>query len=52
MTENEVEAICRIWYGRKWDGPIKDAPGPKMKDVWRKFARQALEAIDNVRKTC
>ena len=46
---DEIEAVCRKWYGKKWDGDPKDQPGLKMKDVWRKFAREAVEAIDAVR---
>lgn len=46
---DEVEAVCRAWYGKKWDGDEKERPGEKMKDIWRKFAREAIAAIDRSR---
>jgi hypothetical protein len=50
MTADDIEAVCRKWYGKKWDAPdAKDRPGEKMKDVWRKFARDAVAAIDEIR---
>jgi hypothetical protein len=49
--DSEAEAVCRQWYGSKWDSADqRDRPGEKMKEVWRKFARQAIEAIDNARR--
>lgn len=48
---DEIEAVCRKWYGRKWDDPNpRERPGEKMKEVWRGFARKAVEAIDEVRR--
>lgn len=49
MTAVEIEAVCRAWYGKTWDGPLDKMPGPKMKDVWRDLARRAVVAIDQVR---
>ena len=51
MTEHDIEAVCRKWYGKKWDDPDpNNRPGEKMKDVWRNLARKAVEAIDEVRQ--
>jgi hypothetical protein len=36
-----IEAAASRMYGNKWNDP-KDAPGPRMKDVWRNYARNAL----------
>lgn len=45
-----IEAVCRKWYGKRWDDPDPDkSPGEKMKNVWRDYARKAIEAIDAVR---
>jgi hypothetical protein len=49
MTD-DIEAICRAWYGKKWDSPDPaERPGEKMKEVWRGYARKAVAAIDEVR---
>jgi hypothetical protein len=49
MTEQDVEAACRGMYGKTWDGPPDKMPGPQMKEVWRAYARRAIEAIDEHR---
>lgn len=50
MRPEEIEEVCRIWYGKKWDDPDpEERPGEKMKEVWRGYARKAVEAIDKVR---
>jgi hypothetical protein len=49
MTEQDVEAACRGMYGKTWDGPPDKKPGPQMKEVWRAYARRAIEAIDEHR---
>ncbi len=48
-TIEEIEAACRGMYGKNWDGPDDKMPGEKMKDVWRKYARLAIEAVDAIR---
>ena len=48
-TTEEIEAAAAAIYGSGWDDP-KNAPGPKMKEVWRRYARVAIEAADNARK--
>lgn len=49
MIENDpgfaelVEAGAAGMYGKKWNSPKDDErPGEKMKDVWRKYARDCL----------
>lgn len=50
MNNDEIETVCRIWYGSKWDtDDPKFKVGEKMKEVWRGYARKAIEAIDKVR---
>jgi hypothetical protein len=47
MTEDEIEAVCRVLYGDDWNGP--KAPGPQVKDAMRGDAQKIIEAIDEVR---
>lgn len=48
-TAAEIEAACRALYGKSWDGPEEKMPGEKMKEVWRKLARTAIDAADSLR---
>lgn len=41
-----VEIAARGMYGKHWDGPPEKMPGEAMKDVWRKYARDALAALE------
>ena len=46
----EVEAICTVWYGEKWNATDpKHRPPEKMKSMWRNFAKQAISTIDEIR---
>lgn len=47
MREEEIEAVCRYWYGENWDSP-EEQPGASVKNVWRRFARGAVSAIRRV----
>lgn len=50
LRPEEIEAVCRKWYGKRWDDPDQEKrPGEAMKEVWRGYARKAVEAIDEVR---
>jgi hypothetical protein len=51
-TEEEIEAVARWMYGKNWDSDDpKKRPGEKMKEVWRQYAKDAIEALDNFRAT-
>jgi hypothetical protein len=49
MTDEDVEAACRGMYGKTWDGPPDKMPGPQMKEVWRAYAKRAIQAVDEHR---
>lgn len=55
ITQEEVEAAAAGMYGKDWNSPDpQKRPGEKMKDVWRKYAKDAivgLEAYRNERRT-
>ncbi len=45
VDEAMVDRGAAGMYGAKWNSPKEEErPGEKMKDVWRKYARAALEA--------
>lgn len=49
-TAEEIEVGAAGMYGKNWGS--SDAgrrPGEKMKDVWREYARLAIEAVDAYR---
>lgn len=50
-TNDEIEAAARGMYGKHWDGPPDKMPGPKMKDVWRHYAKAALEGAEEYRRS-
>jgi hypothetical protein len=41
-TEAMIEAGAAAMYGAEWNGPEGKRPGEKMKNVWRRYARDAL----------
>lgn len=44
ITDEMVENGCAAAYGSGWNNPDpQKRPGEKMKDVWRKLVRSALE---------
>ena len=45
IPEDIVEAGAAGMYGSKWSSPkMEERPGEKMKDVWRRYARDCLRA--------
>ena len=45
VIEDEIEAGAAGMYGKNWNSPDPEKrPGPKMKEVWRKYAKDCLEA--------
>lgn len=48
-TADEIEAGARAMYGKHWDGPPEKMPGEKMKDIWRAYAKDAIEGVDEFR---
>jgi di/tripeptidase len=45
-TAADIEAAGAGMYGKHWHGPKEKMPGEKMKDVWRTYAKDALEAVE------
>jgi hypothetical protein len=49
-TPEEIEAVAAGMYGKNWYSPDdQKRPGEKMKDVWRRYAKDAAEALDRFR---
>jgi hypothetical protein len=49
-TEDEIEAGAAGMYGKNWDNPDdQKRPGPKMKEIWRKYAKDCLEGLEKLR---
>ena len=47
MTEEEIEAGAHGIYGKHWNSSDPERrPGDKMKDVWRRMAKDCIEAVD------
>lgn len=45
-TDEQVELVASGMYGTHWYGPDeKKMPGERMKDVWRRYAREGLSNL-------
>jgi len=43
-SADQIENGCRGMYGPTWDGPPEKMPGEKMKEVWRTYSKNCLNA--------
>lgn len=51
-TEQDIEAGAAAMYGKNWNSPDPEKrPGEKMKDVWRRYAKDAIEGVDAFRQS-
>ena len=50
-TIEEIEAAAAGMYGKHWNSPDPEKrPGEKMKDVWRRYAKDAIIGLETYRR--